>query len=74
MKEVKDKLCEVNNINLTLSKDELEMIKNLICEKLVDMESDLNKIEPHYYIYLMQLHSKVDGLIHLIDNYVVLKL
>ena len=30
MKEVKDKLCEVNNINLTLSKDELEMIKNLI--------------------------------------------
>lgn len=57
-----------DRINTEMMLKELEIISNLIFERLANMESNLGKADSHKYIRLMQLSGKIDGLMRLIKH------
>lgn len=44
-----------------LTKNECECLSTLCNERIVEMESDLEKKDPHSYVFIKSLEAKLEG-------------
>lgn len=59
---------DANGGSFPFTYEEIELIRQVLSEKISEMESDLDAKDPHRYLKIRSLYGKISGLILLINT------